>query len=102
MTISRISRVALLFAIAAALPAMAKTNFSGNWKLNVSKSNFGPMPAPDSAIYTITHEDPKLKNAVKQSGQMGEMQMESNYTTDGKECTNEMFGNPIKSTLKWD
>ena len=101
MTIRRVFPIVTLLALAA-LPALAKPNFSGNWKLNVSKSSFGQMPAPDSATYKIAHDDPKLKSSVKQSGQMGEMEFESNYTTDGKESTNEMFGQPIKSTVKWD
>jgi hypothetical protein len=33
---------------------------------------------------------------------MGDFESEANYTTDGKECTNEMRGNPIKSTVKWE
>jgi hypothetical protein len=86
----------------AALPVLAKPNFSGDWKLNVSKSSFGQMPAPSSMTDKITHEDPKLASHVKQSGERGDFEFDANYTTDGKECTNEMFGSPIKSTLKWD
>jgi hypothetical protein len=86
----------------AALPVLAKPNFSGEWKLNVSKSSFGQMPAPSGMTNTITHEEPKLTSHVKQSGEMGEFEFDSSYTTDGKECSNDMFGNPVKSTLKWD
>jgi hypothetical protein len=92
----------LVIAALAALPALAKPNFTGDWKLNVAKSNFGQMPAPSSATYKIAHDEPMLKNSVKQSGEMGDMQFESTVTTDGKESTNEMFGNPLKSTAKWD
>jgi hypothetical protein len=81
---------------------LAKPNFSGDWKLNVSKSSFGQMPAPSSMTNKITHEDPKLTRHVKQSGERGDMEFDSNYTTDGKECSNDMFGNPVKSTLKWE
>ena len=86
----------------AALPVLAKANFSGDWKLNVSKSDFGPMPAPSSGSMKNTHEDPKLKVVSKQSSDRGDFEAEFNYTTDGKECTNEIMGNPMKSTLKWD
>ena len=102
MTIRRLTTIAVLFSLAAVLLAMAKPNFSGSWKLNVSKSDFGQMPAPDSATYKIVHEDPKLRNSVKQSSQAGEFEFEASYTTDGKECVNQMFGNDFKSTLKWD
>jgi len=84
------------------VPALAKTNFSGDWKLNVSKSEFGPMPPPSSMMGKVTHEDPKLKLTVKQSGERGDFEYEMNYSTDGKETTNEMRGNTMKSIAKWD
>jgi hypothetical protein len=87
----------------AALSSAAKPNFSGEWKLNASKSTFGPMPAPSSMTYKITHDDPKLTTNLKQSSDMGEFSFDANYTTDGKECTNQGFGgNPVTSVLKWD
>jgi hypothetical protein len=87
----------------AALPAVAKPDFTGEWKLNTSKSTFGQMPAPDSMTYKIAHADPKLSTTTKQSGQMGEFEMQATYTTDGKESTNEGFGgSTMKSVVKWD
>ena len=87
----------------AALPAFAKPDFTGNWKLNASKSSFGEMPAPESMTMRITHADPKLTTATKQSSQMGDFDQAATYTTDGKECTNEGFqGSTTKSTVKWD
>ena len=98
-------RIVITLAILAlaALPALAKPNFTGDWKLNASKSTFGEMPAPDSMTYKITHADPKLSTATKTSGQMGEFEMQASYTTDGKESTNEGFGgSTTKSVVKWD
>jgi hypothetical protein len=98
-------RFSLLLAVLAlaALPALAKSNFSGDWKLNPSKSTFGQMPAPDSMTYKVAHDDPKLSTATKQSSQMGEFDMQAAYTTDGKESTNQGFGGGTnKSTAKWD
>jgi hypothetical protein len=87
----------------AALPALANPNFTGDWKLNISKSDFGQIPAPDSMSYKITHADPKLTTVIKQTGQMGDVERQANYTTDGKESTNEGFqGSTTKSTAKWD
>lgn len=94
-----------IFAILAlaVLPALAKPNFTGDWKLNTTKSTFGDIPAPDSMTYKITHDDPKMVTAQKQSGQMGEIELHSTCTTDGKECTNEGFGGaPWKTVAKWD
>ena len=87
----------------AALPAVAKPDFTGDWKLNNSKSTFGEMPAPDSMSIKVDHKEPKITTVSKQSGQMGDLEFHATYTTDGKECTNEGFqGAPFKSTVKWD
>ncbi len=98
----RVLPVAVLACVCGLVQAQAKTNFSGNWKLNSSRSDFGAMPAPDSRTDTITHQDPDLKDAFTQIGQMGEVTAEVKYSTDGKETSNTVRGNPIKSTAKWD
>ena len=40
--------------------AADKPDFSGKWKLNTEKSDFGPMPKPEKADYVIAHKDPEL------------------------------------------
>jgi hypothetical protein len=93
----------ILLALALGLAqAQAKPNFSGTWKMNAAKSEFGPMPAPDSRTDKISHADPSLKDTVTQSGQQGEMTSDLSYSTDGKETTNTIRGNEFKSTVKWD
>jgi len=86
----------------AAYAASAAPNLTGEWKLNISKSDFGQMPAPSSMTQKITHDDPKLTVAVKQAGDMGEFEFTANYSTDGKETTNTFASNDAKSTAKWD
>jgi len=86
-----------------ALPALAKPNFSGDWKLNNSKSTFGEMPAPLSMSSKITHDDPKVTTAIKLVGDQGEFEMSASYMTDGKQSTNQgMGGSATTSTAKWD
>jgi hypothetical protein len=82
--------------------AQAKPNFTGEWKLDTSKSDFGPMPAPSKRTDKIVHADPNLKVTTTQSGQNGEVTVELKYMTDGSETTNELRGAPMKSTSKWD
>src|ERR1700683_2984928 len=98
----RVFSAALLAIACGLLQAQAKPNFSGNWKLNTAKSDFGAMPAPDSRTDIITHEDPDLKDSYTQSGQMGELTAVMKYSTDGKETTNSVRGNQSKTTAKWD
>jgi hypothetical protein len=84
------------------LQAQAKPNFSGTWKLNVSQERFRSDAGARQPHRQITHEDPDLKDSYTQSGQMGEFAAEMKYSTDGKETTNSVRGNEIKSTAKWD
>jgi hypothetical protein len=93
----------LTLALAAlALPAMAKPNFSGTWKLDAEKSDFGPQPPPTKMTRTIKHEDPTLTYSTTQEGPQGEMTSEVKFTTDGKEATNQMMGMDVKGNASWE
>lgn len=94
--------VAVAFALAVCAPASAAPNFSGNWKFNAGKSNYGPIPAPDKMERKITHEEPTLKMTTVQSGQQGEITTDMTYKTDGSESVNKVRGNDVKSVAKWD
>jgi hypothetical protein len=84
------------------LVAADKPDFSGNWKLNVDKSDFGPMPKPEKADYTIVHKDPEMNVKSVAVGSMGEMTNEVKILTDGTEFTNTVRGQEVKGTAKWD
>ncbi len=80
-----------------------KTNYSGTWKLNVAKSDFGPIPGPDSRTDVIDHKDPVLKvNTSQEGGQQGKQDYTLNLTTDGKEAVNTPGGLELKSTAGWE
>ncbi len=93
----------LVAAFATSAAAAPKPDFTGTWKLNVEKSELGPMPAPASMILKIDHKDPDLKVATAATGgPQGDVNYESKYTTDGKVCTNQFFDREAKSTLSWE
>lgn len=81
--------------------AQGKTDFSGTWKLNVAKSDFGVLPGPTSRTDVITHKDPSLSDSVTAESAQGKQEYTVNYTTDGKEVVNTIGPREIKSTLKW-
>jgi len=100
-------RKLLLIAFLVALPAASafaqqKPDFSGTWKLNVAKSDFGALPGPASRTDVITHKEPSLTNDVTAEGAGGKQQYTVKYTTDGKEVTNQMGPREVKSTMKWE
>jgi hypothetical protein len=95
--------IAVLFAtlILAALLAQAAPNFSGEWKLNNAKSDFGGIPAPELLTRTIKHDDPALEITTHNKGAQGESTTQLKYTTDGKECINKLPSGDAKGTAKW-
>jgi hypothetical protein len=80
----------------------APPNFSGSWRVNMAKSDFGPFPAPTSASSKIDHKDPSLKVAATQVGDQGTLNFELNYMTDGTETTNQVGPLTMKSKAHWD
>ena len=92
-----------LAGLTATLAAAAdQPNFSGSWKMNANKSDFGPIPPPDKLERIIKHEDPKLNVNTLNVGPQGEIKSDSVYTTDGKGSLNKTAGMEVKSVAAWD
>ncbi len=103
----RILILAAVVAAAAFASPADKPDLSGEWKLNVEKSNFGPMPGPDSQVRTIDHKDPSLSvKDVRVGGAQGDATTEMKFTTDGKETANTVKtpnGDlELKTTITWE
>lgn len=71
----------LLPALAAAAQPQPTPNFSGYWKLDQEKSNFGGGPEPESAGYAIRHIGAKLTFDYTQDSKTSRVEV----TTDGQE-----------------
>ncbi len=97
----KIFAVFALSAFALATQAMAATNYSGEWKLNVSKSEFGPAPQPEFMNRSIAQTDGAITLKTHSKGAQGEVKTELKYTLDGKECTNTINGAASKGNAKW-
>jgi hypothetical protein len=79
-------------------------DFTGTWKLNPAKSDFGQGQPPTSQVTTIEIHGIAMKvtNDVK-GGFMGDMTMVDSFTTDGKESTwDGMGGAKVKGTAHWE
>jgi hypothetical protein len=86
-----------------ASPSGMNPNLSGTWKLNVAKSDFGQIPAPDSRTETIDDNEPSIKiSSAWTGGPMGDGNMSYDLLTNGKETTSSMFGTDAKSTANWE
>jgi ribosomal protein L20A (L18A) len=94
--------IAAIALFANVVSAQEKPNFSGTWKMNATKSDFGPMPAPSAATRTVTHADPELKFKATQMTDNGEQTSEATYKTDGSEFTVKRRNMEIKAVGKWE
>ena len=96
--------VLILAALAGLSLAADKPNFSGDWKLNTAKSNFGPIPAPATYLRKVTHAEPSITIEDTQTGSAlgGDQHDTRTYTTDGKEITYQANGADVKSGATWD
>ncbi len=94
--------IILWTSLAALLLAQPKPNFSGTWKLNVAKSDFGILPPPESQTSIIDHNDPALKMTVDAVTAQGKMNYIVDATTDGKENSVKMGPRDVKLALSWD
>lgn len=78
-------------------------NLSGTWKLNISKSDFGQFPPPDSRKEEITDNEPNIKIvSTWTGGPMGDGTMSVDLVTNGKETAGEAFGMSTKNTARWE
>lgn len=95
---NRFITAAALASLLLAAQAQPAANFTGVWKLNLSKSDYGPIPQPEAMTRTVNHNDPSLQISTYQKGAQGEATTELKYTTDGKMAENK----GSKGSARWD
>ena len=95
--------VFLLAAFALTSFAADKPNFSGQWSVDLTKSDFGPIPPPATMTRKVEHADPAMTvTEATTGGPQGDMTRTVKYSTDGAETSNDFMGSTAKSTAKWD
>jgi hypothetical protein len=98
------SKAAVIIAALAGIALAAdKPNFSGDWKLNAAKSNFGPIPAPTTYNRKVTHAEPSITIEDTQTGSaLGDQHDKRTYMTDGTEISYQANGADVKGGMTWD
>jgi len=96
--------ISLMLGAAVATPAGAQTtpNLSGTWVLQTDKSDFGPIPPPQSRTDVIVHQEPSLTIKRTVVTAAGESVLSLVYAVDGKPYKNLANGTELTSTLRWD
>jgi hypothetical protein len=94
---------AFVLAIVAAVSlAAAKPNFSGEWQLNLAKSNYGKMPGPTSMLRRITHAEPSLEIVDDQNGGRRTGVSTRKYMTGGQSTSFQVNGAPVEGSAVWE
>jgi len=96
-----LAAAAAIFLFSETPVSAAEPNLSGEWKLNLEKSDYGKLPTPISVTRKIDHTGSKLIFTTTQKGAQGEVTSKLAYTTDGKESVNEVAGGQSKGTAQW-
>jgi hypothetical protein len=94
---------ALVLTVAAALCLSAADekkayDGTGTWKLNVDKSDFGPMPPTKSEVMIVKETATEVDIETKVESDMGPMDMHMKLTK-GKESVNEVMGMEFHTKL---
>jgi len=80
----------------------SRSNFSGRWELDRSRSDFGSLPPDDSATELIQHHEPKLTITQVWKDAEGEHTLVWQLTTDGAENLTRVAETEIASRTVWD
>ena len=91
-----------LVALMGVASAADKPNFSGEWKMDAAKSNFGQLPPPSSFVRKIQHKDPSLIIIEEQSANGQQSTTTRSVTTDGKPTTLQLNGIAAICSAVWD
>ena len=99
----RIATLLLFLGCLANAGAGQKPNFTGQWILNLNRSEYGSQQPPKKMTYSIEHKEPTLRITASEVSPLDqEVRYELKYTTEGKETGNELSGTPLRSTAVWD
>jgi hypothetical protein len=90
----------LVIAAAVMIAAPDKPDFSGKWKLDLRRSDFGAIPQPESMTRAVEQNATAI--SVEQISTGPEMNVNLKYSTDGKETSNSFMGTDYKSQAGWE
>ena len=93
--------IALLIVVAQAAPGVgSKPDFSGQWVLNASESDFGLIPQPQCRGLKLLHREPEL--LLEETAAGGEpCGLTIRYTTDGTPVTYTANNARQRARLTW-
>lgn len=90
-----------IFSLGLFVEAQNKPNLSGTWKMNAQKSKF-EQGGPKGITIKLDHQKSTLQESLTLTDDQREQTANFTYTLDGKESVQQLDGEPIKTTAKWE
>jgi len=90
------------FLMAVPLGAGGKPDFSGSWRLDPQKSDFGPLPVPLKYERVIEHSGLTVHVITHQATGAGEQSIETRFRTDGEFVENHYQTGVARVSGRWN
>ncbi len=90
-----------LLALAVA-SAFGATDFSGTWKLDGAKSDFGPIPAPETMTRVVSQSGDSISIETTQKNEQGEVKTKISFKLDGSASESKTSLGEVKGNAKWE
>lgn len=81
---------------------VAHANFSGRWRMDKEKSDFGKFRSPDIVVRVIDQHDPDMNVHLVQTTGDRTSTVDATYKTDNTPCSNVINGRDAISKSFWD
>jgi hypothetical protein len=89
------------FLVSLARPAFARPDFTGEWHLDRSRSDLGPLETLALLVRTVTHDDPRLVIEIEMDRGTGKQSGELRLLTQGEEAFSTVAGEGTTSSALW-
>jgi len=89
----------ILFCLAR--PAFARTDYTGEWKLDRSRSDLGPLETLAVLVRKVTHDDPRLIIEIEMDRGTDKQSGELRLLTQGEEASGTIAGEETAGSALW-
>lgn len=91
--------IAVLFGLAR--PVLARPNYTGEWKLDRSRSDLGHLETVAILVRKITHDDPRLIIEIEMDRGGGSQTGELRLLTQGEDACSTIAGDQTTGSALW-